>query len=157
MTTMPLNSQNNLFCVKILSLGSWIGIGTSSMVVNAIGVGDTRFKLSGSNVLGAQEEGLNSSYFWQGNIRKIQLFGSKEITEGILPIATGDIIGRRVFEIDQVVVQVNFQDNKILYYNNDLFQGAISPKLDIKLEENKIFPCVNLSNSSEVMLINQPL
>lgn len=65
-------------------------------------------------MLGSQP-GMNSAYFFQGNINKLQMTGVKEITNGVQPIVVGDYVG----------VRIDFEHNQILYYNNDVLQGFL--------------------------------
>lgn len=62
----PLTRNSFYFCVRIVRLGSWIGIG----------IADSFFQVNGSKTLGQQTNGVNSSYFWQGNCRKLQMFST---------------------------------------------------------------------------------
>lgn len=133
MTDEPLTKKNNYFLVRIVSVGQWIGIGLA----------DSNFVLSGGQVLGAQAKSINCAYFRQGCIKKIQMYGELEITDGILSLEQDDIIG----------IRVDFDENRIYFYNNDLIMTTINPK--VRLLENQLYPCINLAHHSEVKLINQ--
>jgi len=134
LTTLPLSRLNNFFLVEVASLGTWVGIGFA----------DAHFQLNGSHVLGAQQEGINSAYFFQGNIKKLQMNGEKEVMEGVQPICVGDYIG----------IKIDFDSNLVTYYNNDMVQGTLNPAK--KLEENTLFPCVDMSAGTEVCFVNHP-
>jgi hypothetical protein len=55
MAHAPLTRRRNAYRLEVTKLGNWIGIG----------VADGHFILSGSNTLGTQSKGVNSSYFFQ--------------------------------------------------------------------------------------------
>jgi hypothetical protein len=135
MAEEPLTRNQNIFFIEILKLGDWVGIG----------IADNKFQLEGSLVLGSQIKGINSSYFYQKSTQKttISMIKEKEFYDDAQPICVGDII----------VVQIDFDNNQIFYYNNDLLQGYITCKNNI-LEETKLFPCVNLSKETELIFRN---
>jgi len=134
MADTPLTKNANFFIIQVLKLGTWIGIG----------VADTQFKLEASHVLGSQKDGLNSSYFFQGAIRKLQMGGEREIRDGVLPIAEKDYIG----------VEVDFDMNTIRYYNNDILQGIMFSS-KYPLQDKKLFACVGMSVGTEVAFVNE--
>lgn len=158
MTSEPLTKVNNWFRVEIIHLGNWLGIG----------VGDSSFLLSGSNTLGTQPKTINSSYFWQvTGIKKLQMWGETSTDGGffffenknfyfyfyslthfflkilVSELNTGDIID----------VQVDFDANMIFYYNNEALQGVMVCTKH-KLVEGQLWPTVNLSYGSEIVLKN---
>lgn len=132
MCVQPFTRLHNYFCLKVLSQGQWIGVGLA----------DCHFALNGSKTLGQQNAGVNCSYFFQGNHRKLQMFGETTVTD-VSPIKPGDLIS----------VFVDFDNNKIAFFNNHHFEGSMSVTKTI-LQEGCIFPCVNLSAHSEVTIRN---
>jgi len=132
MTIEPFTRISYYFVVEILKLGSWIGIGFA----------DLDFLLNGSKTLGQQTSGVNCSYFFQNDVRKLQMFGEKAVI-GVDPIKVGDLIS----------VRINFDTNQVYFYNNDLLQGIISCARHI-LKEGKLYPCVDLSVNTHVAIRN---
>jgi len=132
MCSDPITRNSNYFVVEILRLGNWIGIG----------IADCDFLLNGSKTLGQQTTGINSSYFYQANVRKLQMYGEKSISD-VAPIGIGDIIS---FKVD-------FDNNCIYYFNNDILQGCLQCTKNT-LQEGKIFPCVDFSTQTEVIIRN---
>jgi hypothetical protein len=133
MATEPLTKENCSFRVRINKLGKWAGIG----------VADAKFSINGGNTLGTQTGNtINSAYFWQNSgIRKIQM--TSESHKEVAPININDVIG----------VKIDFDQQKILYWLNDQFQGSITSKKR-KLKEGKLFPCANISVGTEVSFVN---
>jgi hypothetical protein len=132
MSSEPLTRNSNYFVVEIIQLGNWVGVG----------IADMRFQLNGSKTLGQQTTGVNSSYFYQGTVKKLQMYGEKSLPEREA-IKVGDLIG----------VMVDFDNNCVYYFNNDVLQGVIRPTKNI-LQEGKIFPCIDMSTGTSVMLRN---
>jgi len=128
----PLTPQNNHFCVEVKAVGEWIGIG----------VCDNQLSVNNSRIVGTQEKGINSSYFFQrSGIHALHLRGGKS-KEHVKPIIAGDIL--------DVVVQ--FDKNKICYFNNGEFQGKLTSRKP--LLPGVLYPCANLAIGSEVTLRN---
>ncbi|PRP76981.1 hypothetical protein PROFUN_14715 [Planoprotostelium fungivorum] len=127
-TDQPLTKANPHFRVQITKLGLWIGIG----------VADANFVLQDNVVLGSQQNCVNSSYFCQ-NTCKIRMNGEemKDVT--------------RVFVNDFLDVLVDFDNDNIFYWLNERLQGYISCKCH-HLMEGELYPVVNLSTQTEVML-----
>jgi len=132
MTTEPLTRNSNYFVVEVIQLGNWVGVG----------IADMRFQLNGSKTLGQQTTGVNSSYFYQGSVKKLQMYGEKSIPDRDM-IRVGDLIA----------VKVDFDTNCIYYFNNDVQQGVIRPTKAI-LQEGKVFPCIDLSSGTTVSIRN---
>jgi len=132
MATAPFTRLSNYFVVEVISLHTWIGIGLC----------DSSFVLSGSKTLGQQMAGINSSYFCQNAIRKLQMNGEANVVD-VEPIKAGDIIS----------IKIDFDGNKVLYFHNDRLQGVIVCTKNI-LQEGKIYPAVDLSVHTEVMIRN---
>eukprot|EP01118_Nematostelium_gracile_P002828 TRINITY_DN13172_c0_g1_i1.p1 TRINITY_DN13172_c0_g1~~TRINITY_DN13172_c0_g1_i1.p1 ORF type:complete len:114 (-),score=19.04 TRINITY_DN13172_c0_g1_i1:113-454(-) len=100
------------------------------------------FQVNGSKTLGQQTNGVNSSYFWQGNCRKLQMFGELSVFD-VSPINAGDLIG----------VKVDYDANTISYFNNDIYQGTIFATKNT-MKEGRVFCCCNLSIGTEVSFWN---
>lgn len=49
---------------------------------------------------------------------------------------------------------MDFKNNKIDYYNNDLFQGSVSSS-NFTFEEGELYPCLGLSIGTEVSFVNE--
>eukprot|EP01117_Protostelium_nocturnum_P012421 TRINITY_DN4587_c0_g3_i2.p1 TRINITY_DN4587_c0_g3~~TRINITY_DN4587_c0_g3_i2.p1 ORF type:complete len:730 (+),score=193.42 TRINITY_DN4587_c0_g3_i2:179-2368(+) len=124
----PLTKANPHYRVQITKLGHWIGIG----------VADSNFVIQDSVVLGSQQGSINSSYFCQ-NTCKIRMFD-----EEMKDVA-------RVYVNDIMDVMVDFENDNIFYWLNEKLQGHISCK-NHHLMEGELYPLVNLSSSTEVML-----
>ena len=75
---------------------------------------------------------VNSSYFWQSRgIYKIQLYGEAEII--VESLKDGSIID----------VKVEFDEQCVQYWHNEVYQGCI--KVSAKnLVENQLYPGANL-------------
>ncbi len=54
---------------------------------------------------------------------------------------------------DLISFRVDFDENRVYYFNNDVLQGCIICTKTI-LQEGKIFPCCDLSAQSEVVIRN---
>lgn len=77
--------------------------------------------------------------------------------DGVVPICVGDCIGIHSFYcliLHSQGVKIDFDNSRIAYYNNDMLVGVIAAPAP--LEEGTIFPCVDLSAGSEVLLHNDP-
>ncbi|PRP87627.1 hypothetical protein PROFUN_04654 [Planoprotostelium fungivorum] len=132
MTAQPFTRVSCYFSVKVLSMGPWMGIG----------VADRTFSLDDSKTLGEQRCGLNSSYFVQGVLRQLQLFGEK-IVDQVNPITVGDVIS----------IHLDFDERRIHYYHNHVKQGSLSCGKH-ELLEGSIFPCVDMSPNTSVSIVN---
>ena len=98
--------------------------------------------VSGGTTLGSQITGINASYFWQNNgIQRLQMNGEEKIR--VSQLGPGDKVG----------ICVNFMEQTIFFYKNCKLEGKIKC-LNNKLEDGKVFPCVNLSDGTEVQIDN---
>jgi len=132
---LPLSSTHNHFRVQIQSIGKWIGIGFS----------DEKYQLNDGSTLGSQKECINCGYFQQD--RSTLNLNDKERFDVGFPIMANDIID----------VLVDFNTNKVYFWNNSRFVGVISHS-SVVFQENKIYPCVNLSSTTVVTLLqNSPM
>jgi len=76
--------------------------------------------------------------FWQNNgIHRIQM--NEEERKNMPPIRVNDRIG----------VLVNFEAQTVYFFRNGIMEGHLRTGYH-KLDEGRIFPCVNLSDGSEV-------
>lgn len=92
--------------------------------------------------MGNQRRGFNASYFWQKNrSNNLQTYGEK--TKIVSPLQDGDVIG----------IRVDFDAQLVYYYRNQLLEGTVTC-VKRRMEEGKVYPCVDLSIGSEVKIIN---
>jgi len=123
----------NSFEVRIQTRGVWIGVG----------VADMKFVLHHSSTLGTQTAGLNSAFFCQDSTL-LQLNTCKENVH----------VAKRLEAGDRIKVEVNFDDNTIVYLRNGTFEGKL--KSSVPMKEGEIFPCCNLSYGSTITLLMCP-
>jgi hypothetical protein len=129
----PFTRNSWYFAVKVKTLGPWFGVGLA----------DKSYILNGGNPLGSQTSGINSSYFWQDTgINRLQMPGEEKEYDAAV-IRQGDTVS----------VAVDFDSQTVYYYLNGKLQGSIKCE-NTTLEEGKIFPAVNLSSGTEVVILN---
>jgi len=138
LTTDPFTSQRPNYRVKVVHLGEWVGIGLASRAVT----------LNNGPTLGTQSRIPNSGYFYQSTgINQIQ-------ANGVSPINA-----QRIQEGDIIDVYVNFSLQSVWYSNNGSVIGVLAfpPHWkELRLEEGEIYPCVDMSLSTSVLLIPCP-
>jgi len=130
---IPLTRYRNQFTVEVKSRGSWIGIGLA----------EPTLKLSNGSVLGKQlSNGINSSYFCQDTTSlHLNSNSGKDLK-----------LAEKLQDGDCVMVLANFEEDSISYFKNGVKQGVL--KSVDKLEEGRLYPCVNLSYKTSVNFVN---
>jgi len=129
--TQPLTIERPNFRVKIIEVCGWVGIGFSQL----------GFQLDGGVTLGRQTGVVNCGYFYQtSGIQQIQAEGETEIISE--PLADGDIID----------VFVEFANQRVWFSKNNELQGCLC-FTNSKLVSGEIYPCVDMSVSTSVLLV----
>lgn len=132
MTQTPFTRNSWYIQFQIIRCSKWLGIGLA----------DRRLRLNGSRTLGNQRKGFNASYFWQQNrSHNLQTYGEK--SKSVSPFQDNDIIG----------IRVDFDEQSVSYYRNGVLEGTVLASRR-KMEEGKVYPCIDLSVGAEVAIRN---
>jgi len=129
LATSALNKAHPNFRVQVKKLGKWIGIG----------IADSKFKLNDSVIIGGQTGSVNCGYFCQKSY-KIHMMNDQRKAAS------------RINESDTVDVAIDFDNQNIFFWLNEQLQGYVHSS--VLLEEDQLFPCVNISSGTEVVLKN---
>jgi len=129
--SQPLTYERPNFRIKVTELGEWVGIGFSAL----------GFTLDGGVTLGTQSGVVNCAYFFQSSgIHQVQAGGETEVLAD--PIAEGDIID----------IYVEFANQRVWVTRNNKLQGCLC-FTDSRLVSGKIYPCVDMSVKTSVLLV----
>jgi len=132
MTTAPFTRNSWYFQARLNKIGKFVGIG----------VADLNYMVSGGTTLGSQVTGLNCAYFWQNNgIQRIQMYGEERIR--VAPLVAGDRVG----------IMVDFSGQCIYFFRNFYLEACMKCS-HLKLEDGKVYPCINLSDGTDVVIEN---
>jgi hypothetical protein len=144
LASTPLTRANPFFVVEVPRVGDWV----------AVGIADKSVQSACSHVLGSQIGCLNASYFCQKRIRKLRISypargkplstSQNSVVEGVIAVAPGDHVG----------VRVDFNLNRVYFYNNDLVQGFVTCDEGV-LREGEVFPAVGLAVGTSLTFVNQ--
>jgi len=141
LTTKPFAPGRNKISVKAEHVGNWIGIGFC----------DENIVLNNDSVLGSQSQRLNSSFFHQsGTSLRLVYPPSAQVTPTSqeLPVTDPIVSG------DVVALEVDFTQVSVSYFLNEKFIGKFDlTPIEKELRKGKIFPAVNISQSTVVSLI----
>jgi len=134
LASLPFNKYRTSFEVKVIARGSWLGIGAA----------DKAYKTLDGPTLGKQRQGVNSAFFCQ-DTTVLQIEGGRRTR-------SEKIVAQRIEAGDRIRVKVDLASNSIVYYRNGSLVGSL--RVDRCLVDVELYPCLNLSQGSSVVLLD---
>ena len=131
-TTKPLTKEDPSFECKIISRGSWLGIGLA----------DQNIVLNKGNTLGRQKQSNNYAIFCQDFPLLQGCSNKKQLDDYPLNC--------KLRADDHIKIHLDYDTNKIIFTINDT-SYIMDPK--INLSRIKLYPCVNLSSGTKLTRI----
>jgi len=132
--SLPFNKLRHSYEVKVVSRGAWIGIG----------VADKSYKTLDGPTLGKQRQSINSAFFCQ-DTTVLQMEGGRRSR-------CEKIVAQRIEAGDRIRVKLDLLTNSIVYYRNGALLGSL--RAERSLAEVELYPCLNLSQGSSVVLLD---